>query len=116
MQKIDLKKIIEDIHSEISVKGFKQSSVKFADIPILSTEGMKNSFDLKVNENNDGGGIKSIIKKFIRKLTRGAYTKTINNQQKFNICTFETVKELAFIVEKQQHKIMELEKQIFRNK
>ncbi|MCM1244102.1 MAG: hypothetical protein NC293_00475 [Roseburia sp.] len=126
MNSINVEEIMEKIRTEIKEKGYKESDLSFLDIPISTfPEASQESFDLdklreklqRVNETYgvdyykviEGGGIKTFIKKAIRKILKFLLYPLCQNQELFNAFSVQTMNQLFLYIQLQEERINELE-------
>ena len=111
MQKINVEQIMAEIREEIKQKGYKSSDLNFDDIPVLSIVGMKNSYKPYKDK-----GMKLLIKKIVRKMVWGSFSRNFRLQRGFNASTLQTVSALVSMIETMQKRIDILEEQLNGNR
>ncbi len=116
MQKINVEQIMAEIREEIKQKGYKSSDLNFDDIPVLSIVGMKNSYKVDSYKPYKDKGMKLLIKKIVRKMVWGSFSRNFKLQRGFNASTLQTVSALVSMIETMQKRIDILEEQLNGNR
>ncbi len=130
MENINIEQIMEEIRAEIKEKGYKESDLSFQDIPVEQKLVAAEQYNAQQLSDSlrvanmytrvdyyrpiTGHGLKTTIKKAIRKILKPLLLPICQNQEQFNAGAVQTMNQMHQYMLLQEKRIDELEAMLMK--